>query len=137
MEPGTCGKVQIDVYFPRFTLSKSYVGPDGLLKFMHAFSRGELTLAVQAFPQRRDELSALGINNITVRYQVSGSKAVATLYQQWQQRQQQQTALLEQRNQLDSQLLNLSEPTVAKGTLSTLPSQITTDWNELRKPKSE
>ncbi|TNH44569.1 type VI secretion protein IcmF/TssM N-terminal domain-containing protein [Photorhabdus luminescens] len=135
--PGTCGKVQIDVYFPRFTLSKSYVGPDGLLKFMHAFSRGELTLAVQAFPQRRDELSALGINNITVRYQVSGSKAVATLYQQWQQRQQQQTALLEQRNQLDSQLLNLSEPTVAKGTLSTLPSQITTDWNELRKPKSE
>ncbi|MCW7548016.1 hypothetical protein OO184_08710 [Photorhabdus sp. APURE] len=135
--PGACNKVQIDVYFPRFTLSKSYVGPDGLLQFMHAFSRGELTLAAQAFPQRRDELSALGINNITVRYQVSGSKAVATLYQQWQQHQQQQTALLEQRSRLDSQLLNLSEPTVAKGTLSTLPSQITTDWNELRKPKSE
>ncbi|MDB6370976.1 type VI secretion protein IcmF/TssM N-terminal domain-containing protein [Photorhabdus bodei] len=135
--PGTCGKVQIDVYFPRFTLSKSYVGPDGLLQFMHAFSRGELTLAAQTFPQRRDELSALGINNITVRYQVSGSKAVSTLYQQWQQHQQQQTALLEQRNRLDSQLLNLSEPTVAKGTLSTLPSQITTHWNELRKPKSE
>ncbi|MCT8341692.1 hypothetical protein LG003_02055 [Photorhabdus kleinii] len=135
--PGTCGKVQIDVYFPRFTLSKSYVGPDGLLQFMHVFSRGELTLAAQAFQQRRDELSALGINNITVRYQVSGSKAVSTLYQQWQQHQQQQTALLEQRNRLDSQLLNLSEPTVAKGTLSTLPSQITTHWNELRKPKSE
>ncbi|MBS9423059.1 type VI secretion protein IcmF/TssM N-terminal domain-containing protein [Photorhabdus caribbeanensis] len=135
--PGTCGKVQIDVYFPRFTLSKSYVGPDGLLQFMHAFSRGELTLAAQAFPQRRDELSALGINNITVRYQVSGGKAVSTLYQQWQQHQQQQTALLEQRNRLDSQLLNLSEPTVAKGTLSTLPSQITSHWNELRKPKSE
>ncbi|MCA6220930.1 type VI secretion protein IcmF/TssM N-terminal domain-containing protein [Photorhabdus antumapuensis] len=135
--PGTCSKVQIDVYFPRFTLSKSYVGPDGLLKFMHDFSRGELTLAAQAFPQRRDELSALGINNITVRYQVSGSRAVATLYQQWQQHQQQQTALLEQRNRLDSQLLNLSEPAVAKGTLSTLPSQITTYWNESRKPKSE
>ncbi|MER2472086.1 type VI secretion protein IcmF/TssM N-terminal domain-containing protein [Photorhabdus laumondii] len=135
--PGTCGKVQIDIYFPRFTLSKSYVGSDGLLQFMHAFSRGELTLAAQAFPQRRDELSALGINNITVRYQVSESTAVSTLYQQWQQHQQQQTALLEQRNRLDSQLLNLSEPTVAKGTLSTLPSQITTHWNELRKPKSE
>ncbi|NHB91185.1 type VI secretion protein IcmF/TssM N-terminal domain-containing protein [Photorhabdus cinerea] len=135
--PASCGKVQIDVYFPSFTLSKSYVGTDGLLQFIRAFSRGELTLAAQAFPQRHNELSALGINNITVRYQISGEKAVSSLYQQWQQRQQQQTVLLEQRNRLDSQLLDLSEPTVAKGSLSTLPLQITTYWNELRKPKSE
>ncbi|WP_445374717.1 type VI secretion protein IcmF/TssM N-terminal domain-containing protein [Photorhabdus tasmaniensis] len=135
--PGSCSKVQIEVYFPDFTLSKNYAGTDGLLQFIHAFSSGELTLAAQAFPQQRDELSALGINNITVRYQISGGKEVSALYRQWQQHQQQQTALLEQRNRLDSQLLNLSEPVVAKGTFSTLPLQITTYWNELRKPKSE
>ncbi|CAQ84361.1 MULTISPECIES: type VI secretion protein IcmF/TssM N-terminal domain-containing protein [Photorhabdus] len=135
--PASCGKVRIDVYFPSFTLSKSYVGADSLLQFIRAFSHGELTLTAQTFPQRRNELGALGINDITVRYQIGGEKAVSSLYQQWQQRQQQQTALLEQRNRLDSQLLDLSEPTVAKGSLSTLPLQITTYWNELRKPKSE
>ncbi|WP_350303952.1 type VI secretion protein IcmF/TssM N-terminal domain-containing protein [Photorhabdus viridis] len=135
--PGSCSKVQIEVYFPDFTLSKNYVGTDGLLQFIHAFSSGELTMAAQAFPHQHDELNSLGINNITVRYQISGGKEVSALYRQWQQHQQQQTALLEQRNRLDSQLLNLSEPVVAKGTLSTLPLQITTYWNELRKPKSE
>lgn len=128
--PQSCNRVQVDVRFPTFTLSKRFEGADGMLKFMRAFSRHELMLAAEEFPLQREELRALNINSITVRYQVSGQREAAELYRQWQNTRQQQMTLLEQSAQLDNQLLNLSEPTVATGSLSDLPVKITACWNE-------
>lgn len=128
--PQTCSRVQVDVRFPTFTLSKSFEGTDGMLKFMRAFSRNELTLAADAFPLQREELQALNINSVTVRYQVSGSREVAELYQQWQNDRQQHMALLKKSNQLDDQLLHLIEPAIVAGSLSNLPTNITSYWNE-------
>lgn len=128
--PQSCSSVQVNVRFPTFTLSQRFEGADGMLKFMRAFSRNELTLAAEAFPFQREELRALNINSITVRYKVSGGQEAAELYQQWQNTRQRQMARLKQSNQLDKQLLNLSEPKVATGSLSNLPTKITVCWNE-------
>lgn len=128
--PQACSHVQVDVRFPTFTLSKRFEGADGMLKFMRAFSRNELTLAADVFPQQREELQALNINSVTVRYQVSGSRDVAELYRQWQNDRQQQMALLKKSHQLDDQLLHLIEPRIATGSLSNLPAKITSCCNE-------
>lgn len=127
--PQSCGAVQIDVRFPTFTLSKRFEGADGLLKFMSAFSGNELTLAASLFPEQRDTLNAMHINNIIVRYQIRGQEQVSALYTQWQNNQQQRISLQRQSAEIDTQIANLNQPDIARGSFSNLPQDITAGWN--------
>ncbi|EJH2145312.1 hypothetical protein NCW85_004653 [Salmonella enterica] len=132
--PQLCRQIQLDIQFPGFRLSKTYAGSEGMLHLIRAFSRGELTLSNSAFPVQRGNLAALGIDSVTVRYQVEGTADALELYRQWrqqQQQQQQQQTLQRQRQQLDEQLLDLNAPQIPKGTLSALPLKITSFWNTL------
>lgn len=131
--PQLCRQVQLDIQFPGFHLNKTYTGPEGMVHLIREFSRGGLTLSSSSFPEQRGDLAALGIDSVTVRYQVEGAADALALYSQWRQQQQQQQTLQQQRRQLDEQLLDLNAPQVPKGTLSALPLKITSFWNTLGK----
>lgn len=131
-DPASCQQLQLDIQFPGFQLSKVYSGPEGIASLLRALSPGELSLEAGAFPGQRTELALLGINHVTVRYQLEGVQAALAVYQQWQQQQRQQQTLKKQRLQLDEQLLDLNTPRSPAGTVPHLPVNITTSWNSLR-----
>lgn len=128
-KPQSCGTVQIDVNFPSFTLSKRFEGADGLLQFMSAFSNNELTLSASLFPEHKDILNAMNISKVIVRYEIDGQEQAAALYKQWQSREQQQIRFQTQSDEIHTQLMNLSEKNITRGSFSNLPYNITAGWN--------
>lgn len=131
--PQWCQRIKIDIDFPGFQLTQIYSGAENMVRFIRALSQGELIFNAKDFTQQYTALTSLGIKRITVRYLLDGAPEALSLYQHWSQQLKQQRDKQQLLQQLDQQLLNLNAPAVpVKGSLSSLPLEITTLWYEIR-----
>lgn len=131
--PQWCQRIKIDIDFPSFRLTQIYSGTENMVRVIRALSQGELIFNAKDFAGQYSALTALGIKRITVRYLLDGAPEALSLYQHWSQQQKQQRDKQQQLQQLDQQLLNLNAPAIpVKGSLSSLPLEITTLWYEKR-----
>ncbi|HGJ5873842.1 MAG TPA: type VI secretion protein IcmF/TssM N-terminal domain-containing protein [Arsenophonus apicola] len=126
-------RIKIDIDFPGFQLTQIYSGAENMVRFIRTLSQGELIFNAKDFTHQYTALTSLGIKRITVRYLLEGAPEALSLYQHWSQQQKQQRDKQQQLQHLDQQLLNLNAPAIpVKGSLSSLPLEITTLWYEIR-----
>lgn len=77
--PETCGDVSLQIKVDNITLSRRYPGPLGLVEFIKEFQDGERRFTPQDFPSVKSRLDSLGIQYISVRYDLSGQEGVLQL----------------------------------------------------------
>lgn len=81
---GQCQNVSIDVKFPSFIARYTLIGDSAWTDFLELFSDGEAELATDKFPhETADNLRALGIQSILVRYKVSDRSTLVLAFDEW------------------------------------------------------
>lgn len=74
--PDQCGDVTLQIRVDNLVLNRRYPGPMGLARFVEEFTDGERIFTPDDFPQVRDQLGALDIKTINVRYDLVGQEAL-------------------------------------------------------------
>jgi type VI secretion system protein ImpL len=74
--PQSCGNVLLEIEVGNLILSRKYTGYQAFGKFLMDFSTGQKTFKSTDFPNQRAALERLGIDTITVKYDISGHKQV-------------------------------------------------------------
>ena len=72
--PDQCGDVTVDIAIDDLTLTRRYPGPMGMARFVEEFVDGQAVFTPDDFPQAREELEALDVNTIYVRYDLTGAE---------------------------------------------------------------
>lgn len=80
---GQCRKVDLDIFFPKFTARYQIDGNDSWLRFLHLFNSGEAIIDSADFNENSDLLTNLGINEILVRFVVSDPQALDNVFKKW------------------------------------------------------
>jgi type VI secretion system protein ImpL len=74
--PDTCGDVTLQIEVGDLVLTKRYAGPQGFPEFLESFAGGTRTFSSHDFPGERAPLQKMGIRQIRVNYQFTGSGPV-------------------------------------------------------------
>ncbi|MGE4368628.1 MAG: type VI secretion protein IcmF/TssM N-terminal domain-containing protein [Burkholderiaceae bacterium] len=77
--PDQCGDVTLQIRLDNLTLTRRYPGPMGMARFVQEFVDGERIFTPDDFPQARDQLDALDVRTIHVRYNFVGQEALLTM----------------------------------------------------------
>ena len=77
-----CGDVTLQIRIDDQVLSKKYPGATGIVKFLQDFRDGNRQFNVDEFPAARTKLDALGIRQISLRYNFEGQDAILKSAQQ-------------------------------------------------------
>lgn len=72
--PDQCGDVTLQILIEDLTLTRRYPGPMGLARFVEEFVDGQRIFTPEDFPQAREELEALNVNTLHVRYDLVGQE---------------------------------------------------------------
>ncbi|NLC36631.1 MAG: LysM peptidoglycan-binding domain-containing protein [Alcaligenaceae bacterium] len=72
--PDQCGDVTLQIHIEDLTLTRRYPGPMGLARFVEEFTDGQRIFTPDDFPQARDELDALNVTALHVRYDLVGQE---------------------------------------------------------------
>ncbi|WP_084320086.1 type VI secretion protein IcmF/TssM N-terminal domain-containing protein [Herbaspirillum huttiense] len=80
--PGQCGEVSLQIKIDTLVLTKKYPGAMGVPNFLRDFRGGVRQFDVDEFPAGREGLEALGVKQISVRYNFEGQDAVLKTAQQ-------------------------------------------------------
>jgi type VI secretion system protein ImpL len=75
---GQCGDAELRILIENQTLSKKWTGTNGFDAFLRAFDSGRLTLTPTDFPPQEDILKQLGITEIDVVFQFTGSSTLTS-----------------------------------------------------------
>jgi type VI secretion system protein ImpL len=79
--PQTCGDVLFAIEVGNLVLTRKYKGFRAFAKFLQDFSKGRRTFYPGDFPDQAGALKRLGIKQIVVQYEISGSgPAIAALH---------------------------------------------------------
>jgi hypothetical protein len=71
-----CGDTTLAVSFKSVTLNMRYAGENGFVSFLHDFQYGAKTFHPADFPEQEALLKKLGVTDITLRYNITGSEAI-------------------------------------------------------------
>lgn len=77
--PTTCGDTQLQIEVGNVVLTLPFPGPLGFAKFLQLFYRGEVLFPAKNFGSDKALLDSLGIEEITVKYLISGHEPVVQL----------------------------------------------------------
>jgi type VI secretion system protein ImpL len=77
--PDKCGDTIFQIKFKDFNLTKNYEGAMGFPKFLSDFRYGTRRFKPTDFPQQKDALTALGVQEIAVNYTFTGNMPVINL----------------------------------------------------------
>lgn len=77
--PQQCGEVTLQLKLDRISLTRRYPGPLGLANFLAEFSDGARVFTPADFPSMAPRLEALGVREITLRYDMTGQDQVQAL----------------------------------------------------------
>lgn len=77
--PDKCGDTIFQIKFKDFNLTKNYEGAMGFPKFLNDFRYGTRRFKPADFPQQKDALVALGVQEIAVNYTFTGNMPVINL----------------------------------------------------------
>lgn len=77
--PDVCGDVNLQIRIDNLTLNRRYPGAMGMARFVEEFADGERIFTPQDFPQAQEQLDALGVQTIHVRYNLMGQEALLQL----------------------------------------------------------
>ena len=72
--PENCGDVLFEIEVGNLILKRKYKGFRAFAKFLTDFSKGRRTFYPSDFPDKAGALKRLGINQIIVQYELSGSR---------------------------------------------------------------
>ena len=72
--PDQCGDVTLEIHIEDLTLTRRYPGPMGLARFVEEFVDGQRIFTPDDFPHVREELDALNVSTIHVRYDLVGQE---------------------------------------------------------------
>ena len=79
-EPDKCADVTLKILFNDFTLTKVYSGVNGFPDFLSDFKGGVRTFTPEDFPDYKQELENISVNEIRVGYIIEGSENVKKLH---------------------------------------------------------
>lgn len=128
-QPDICTNVVLTIIFPEFRLEKTYPGTEGIIDFMNDYSDGEHRYTPDDFSGDNNKLAKYNIEDIIVRYQISGQNNIISAYQAWQLNQRQTLNLSHKHEEIDNQLNNIDSPYDSSGILSLIPNNIVTPWH--------
>lgn len=77
-----CGEVTLQIKIEDQVLTKKYPGSTGVVKFLQDFRDGNRQFNVDEFPAARTKLDALGVKQISLRYNFEGHDAILKSAQQ-------------------------------------------------------
>lgn len=77
--PDVCGDVNLQIRIDNLMLNRRYPGPMGMARFVEEFIDGERIFTPLDFPQAQEQLDALGVQTINVRYNLVGQEALLQL----------------------------------------------------------
>lgn len=77
-----CGEVTLQIKIEDQVLTKKYPGATGVVKFLQDFRDGSRQFNVDEFPSARTKLDALGVKQISLRYNFEGQDAILRSAQQ-------------------------------------------------------
>jgi type VI secretion system protein ImpL len=80
-KPDQCGDVTLQIKFDDFTLTKMYKGVEGFPTFLETFRDGTVTFTPDDFPEFKDNLKNVRVNQIRVTYVIDGDMPVRKLLQ--------------------------------------------------------
>ena len=138
-----CGEVTLQIKIEDLVLTKKYPGSNGMVKFLQDFRDGARQFNVDEFPAARTRLDALGVRQISLRYNFEGQDAILKSAQQLEilERQDKEKILEKQRLQdvqtareqqsIDSRLSNATASSLDGSRLIevSLPKQIGVCWD--------
>ena len=147
-----CGEVSLQIKIDDLVLTKKYPGSTGVVKFLQDFRDGARQFNADEFPSAKARLEALGVRQISLRYNFEGQDAILKSAQQLEvlDRQDKEKAIEKQRLQdaqvareqrgIDAKLSN-ANASGSGGTASievSVPKQIGVCWdNRLTAYKSQ
>jgi type VI secretion system protein ImpL len=127
--PNNCTDVNLIIFFPYFSLEKTYSGTQGLLNFIKDFSSGEHRYHVHDFNFGHQFLNEYEIKSVLVRFTVHGQDNIISSYNQWQLKNDKRMELEKKRQSIDGQLNNLGLSDKKSGILISLPERIVNVWD--------
>ncbi|MBF22233.1 MAG: hypothetical protein CML18_00980 [Pusillimonas sp.] len=74
--PDHCGDVTLQIRIDNLSLNRRYPGPMGMARFVEEFVDGERIFTPEDFPQAKEQLDALDVKTINVRYDLVGQEAL-------------------------------------------------------------
>ena len=74
--PDQCGDVSLQIRIDNLVLNRRYPGPMGMARFVEEFVDGQRIFTPEDFPQVREQLDALDVQTISVRYDLVGQEAL-------------------------------------------------------------
>ncbi len=77
--PETCGEVTFEIDFRGLRLSRRYAGNQGFADFLQEFRDGAHRFTPKDFPGQEEDLTRLGVSEITARYKIDGARSVLSL----------------------------------------------------------
>lgn len=77
-----CGDVTLQIKIEDQVLTKKYPGASGIVKFLQDFRDGNRQFNVDEFPAARTKLDALGVKQISLRYNFDGHDTILKAAQQ-------------------------------------------------------
>lgn len=80
----TCGETELQIFVGEQILSKVWTGEFGFSQFLNEFKTGKKTFLAKQFPEQASALDQLGIKQIDVFFNFSGSSAFVTAANQYQ-----------------------------------------------------
>ena len=77
-----CGEVSLQIKIDDLVLTKKYPGSTGVVKFLQDFRDGARQFNADEFPSAKTRLEALGVRQISLRYNFEGQDAILKSAQQ-------------------------------------------------------
>lgn len=77
--PQQCGEVTLQIKLDKMSLTRRYPGPLGLANFLSEFRDGARVFTSADFPSMATRLEALGVREMTLRYDMTGQDQVLAL----------------------------------------------------------
>ena len=71
-----CGATTLKILFPELVLTRTYGGQMGFIEFLKDFKTGSHTFSVDAFPEQKGRLEAMGVRWVQVRYRIQQAPTI-------------------------------------------------------------
>lgn len=127
-QPSLCSDILSTVHFPGFSVTKKYSGLTGILDYIKDFSYGEHTYEITDFGDNVELLKKNNVKYITVRYNLNGVSDIESAYSTWQNDYNYNEQKNNKKNEIQSQLMSIEQPTHHSGILTSLPNNIVRLW---------
>ncbi len=76
----SCGDTSLTIRFKTTELKVNYMGQNGFINFLNDFQFGSKTFSASDFPYQEEQLKKMGVDSITVRYNIQDAASMLESY---------------------------------------------------------